>query len=186
MTDEYRFPHEYLDVYRLALELSKLTCALADTIPRGRRKLADQLVRAGTSIPLLMAEGANRVSHADKAHKFPESRSETAECGAAAEVALNQEIGDQTLARDALSLARRVGAMLTGLVGKYSDEDWARKRRKVGRSGARARDCDRDRDRAPDRDPRNRIAAAQVIGTQQIGQVPATHPRCRRVGLVSQ
>ncbi len=56
MTDEYRFPHEYLDVYRLALELSKKACALADTIVRGRRKLADQFVRAGSSTPLLIAE----------------------------------------------------------------------------------------------------------------------------------
>ena len=140
MTNKYRFPHEYLDVYRLALELSERACALADTIPRGRRKLADQLVRAGTSIPLLIAEGANRVSHADKAHKFTEARSEAAECGAAAEVALTQKIGDQTLARKVLSLARRAGAMLTGLVGKYSDEDWARKRRSVGRTSARDRE----------------------------------------------
>jgi four helix bundle protein len=147
MTDEYRFPHEYLDVYRLALELSNLACTLADTIPRGRRKLADHLVRAGTSIPLLIAEGANRVSHADKAHKFTEARSETAECGAASEVALTQKIGDQTLAREVLSLARRVGAMLTGLVGKYNDEDWARKRCRGDRSGARARN------HTPDREP---------------------------------
>ena len=147
MTDEYRFPHEYLDVYRLALELLKKACALADTIPRGRRKLADHLVRAGTSAPLLIAEGANRVSHADKAHKFTEARSDTAECGSAAEVALTQEIGDQALAREVLSLARRGGAMLTGLVGKYSDEDWARKRRRRGGDAAR------DRNRARNREP---------------------------------
>ena len=141
MTNEYRFPHEYLDVYRLALKLSKKACELADSIPRGRRKLADQLVRAGTSVPLLIAEGANRVTNADKAHKFTEARSEAAECGAAAEVATTQKIGNQTLALELLSLSRRAGAMLTGLIGKYSDEDWATERRKaLKKNGSRDRE----------------------------------------------
>ena len=140
MTNEYRFPHEYLDVYRLALELSNKACQLADTIPRGRRKLADHLVRAGTSVPLLIAEGANRVTNADKSHKFTEARSEAAECGAAAEVAIAQKIGDQGLAQELLSLSRRIGAMLTGLIGKYSDEGWAMKRRTARKNRARDRE----------------------------------------------
>ena len=95
MMDDNRFPHENLEAYRVALRLSATACELADTIPRGRRKLADQLVRAGTSTPLLVAEGANRVSRPDKAHKFTEARSEAAECGAGADVALTQKVGNQ-------------------------------------------------------------------------------------------
>ena len=129
MTGETRFPHEHLDVYRLSLELAEKACALADTIPRGRKKLADHLIRAGTGTPLLVAEGANRVSGPDKAHKFTEGRSEAGECAAAADVALVAKIGDPDLASEVLSIARRVGSMLTGLIIKFGDPPWAKDRR---------------------------------------------------------
>jgi len=129
MTDDHQFPHESLEAYRVALRLSAQACELADTIPRGRRKLADQLVRAATSTPLLVAEGANRVSRPDKAHKYTEARSEAAECGAGADVAQTQKVGHQELAVEVLSLARRAGSLLTGLIAKNSDEEWARRYR---------------------------------------------------------
>ena len=89
----------------------------------------NQLVRAGTSTPLLVAEGANRVSRPGKAHKYTEARSEAAECGAGADVARTQKVGRQELAVEVLLLARRAGSLLTGLIAKNTDEEWARRYR---------------------------------------------------------
>ena len=114
-----KFAHEGLEVFWISLELAEKACALADSIPRGRKKLSDHLVRASTSTPLLIAEGANRVTDADKSHRFTEARSEANECGAAAQVCERLRIGDATLADEVVSLARRVGSMLTGLIRKH-------------------------------------------------------------------
>lgn len=40
------FPHEKLDIYRVALEMAALAKELAEQIPRGHRNVADHLERA--------------------------------------------------------------------------------------------------------------------------------------------
>ena len=57
-TTRFTFPHERLDAYHVALELAKMACRMASRIPRGHRKLADQLQRSGTAPVCLIAEGA--------------------------------------------------------------------------------------------------------------------------------
>jgi four helix bundle protein len=47
-----------LDVYRVAIQLNVLIDKVVEDLPRGRSYLADQLQRAGSSIPLNIAEGA--------------------------------------------------------------------------------------------------------------------------------
>jgi four helix bundle protein len=126
MTQKRTFPPRRPRGLRRRAALTTHACKLADGIPRGRRRLADQLIRAGTSVPLLIAEGANRQSRADKAHKFTEARGETAECGACADIVLAQQIGGEAQARELLALARGLGALLTGLIARYSDAKWAR------------------------------------------------------------
>ena len=128
MSKEAVFAHENLDVFEIALELAEAACSLADTIPRGRRRIADQLIRASTSTPLLIAEGANRLTDADKLHKFTEARSEANECGAAAQVAQRLNTGDVDKADEVISLARRVGSMLTGLMRRHGGLGHARKK----------------------------------------------------------
>ena len=130
--NEPKFAHERLDVYHLALDLAEKACALADTIPRGRKRISDQIVRASTSTPLLIAEGASRVTDPDKSHKFTEARSEANECSAAAQLCLRTRLGDATLAQGVDDLARRVGSMLTRLIENHGGF-----RRATSRSTAR-------------------------------------------------
>src|SRR6186713_1332045 len=58
--------HERLDVYAIALDFLVFANEVIERLPRGRGHLADQLTRASTSIVLNLAEGAGKVSKADK------------------------------------------------------------------------------------------------------------------------
>ena len=48
------FDHEKLDVYRVAITLVVLIDEVVENLPKGRAYLADQLLRAGTSVPLTL------------------------------------------------------------------------------------------------------------------------------------
>ena len=60
------FDHEKLHVYQAAIELVVLIEDVVQQLPRGRAYLADQLQRAGTSVPLNIAEGAGELSSNEK------------------------------------------------------------------------------------------------------------------------
>ena len=62
----YYFDHEKLDVYKAAIEPVVLINSIVENLPRGRAYLADQLQRAGASIPLNIAEGAGEYSSNEK------------------------------------------------------------------------------------------------------------------------
>ena len=110
------FPHHRLDAYHVALELCVAAHRLAESLPRGHAKLADNLRRAGTGIPLLVAEGANRWPKPQKRQRFTEAQGETGECSAGAEIALGLGVGSSALAVSVRQLAAREGAMLTRLI----------------------------------------------------------------------
>ena len=55
------FDHEKLDVYRVAIDFVALADDIVEHLPRGRRHIADQLLRASVSVLLSIAEGAGRV-----------------------------------------------------------------------------------------------------------------------------
>ena len=54
----YYLDHEKLDVYHFAIQFVVLADEIVESLPRGRAYLVDQLRRAGSSIPLNIAEGA--------------------------------------------------------------------------------------------------------------------------------
>ena len=111
-----RFPHHRLDVYALSLELAVSAKRIADGIPRGYRSLADQLIRSAPAVALLIAEGANRATAAQKRQRFVEARGECGEAAATVEVAARMGLvsteDSPRFERD----ANRVAAMLTGLI----------------------------------------------------------------------
>ncbi|MBI5069736.1 MAG: four helix bundle protein [Deltaproteobacteria bacterium] len=77
--------------------------------------LRDQALRAAQSAALNTAEGAGRVTRADKARAFAIARAECVEAAAAVEIAaLSGEVGAARLA-EVLRLADRLVALLTGL-----------------------------------------------------------------------
>ena len=60
------FDHERLDVYQAAIELVVLIDQVVKHFPKGRAYLTDQIRRAGSSVPLNIAEGAGEYSSDEK------------------------------------------------------------------------------------------------------------------------
>lgn len=114
------FAHHRLDVFRVSLELAVASRRLADAVPHGYRTVADQLLRAGCAVPLLVSEGANRLTPGQKRQRFSEARGECGECAAAAELGSVLGLVPADDARAVLVLADRVAAMLTRLVQRFS------------------------------------------------------------------
>lgn len=76
----------------------------------------DQAKRASGRAALNIAEGASRVSPADKARVFSIARGEAAEAAAAVEIAALQGDASEESAERCISLADRLVALLTGLI----------------------------------------------------------------------
>src|SRR5919198_1616135 len=90
-------PHQKLIAYSVARDLvvAVVTARIRDA------GLRDQALRAAKSAALNCAEGAGRVSLADKARAFAIARGEAGECAAAVEIA--------SLCGDASAASRRAG-----------------------------------------------------------------------------
>lgn len=117
---KFPFPHHELDAYRLALDLLRGVHGAAPRIPRGHRQLADQLLRAATSVVLNLGEGANRYSAGEKRASFSRARGECGEVAVAVEVAWTMGWLTEVEASKLLVLAGRVGAMLTRLIQRHA------------------------------------------------------------------
>jgi len=76
------FDHEKLDVYRVAIQFNVLIEEVVEQLPRGRSYLADQLQRAGTSIPLNIAEGAGEYASNEKIRFYRIAKRSATECAA--------------------------------------------------------------------------------------------------------
>ena len=111
-----RFPHHRLDAYRLSLELAVSAKKIADRVPRGYRSLADQLIRSAPAVALLVAEGANRSTPAQKRQRYTEARGECGEAAATVEVLAHMELVSRGESERFEQIADRVAAMLTGLI----------------------------------------------------------------------
>jgi four helix bundle protein len=78
--------------------------------------LRDQAMRAAKIACLNCAEGAGRVSRADKARAFAIARGETVEAAAAIEIAAACGSASEADVERVGALANRLVAMLTGLI----------------------------------------------------------------------
>ncbi|WP_279426689.1 four helix bundle protein [Anaeromyxobacter terrae] len=105
-------PHHKLIAFSVArdLLLSVLRCSIRDA------KLRDEAVRSAKSACLNCAEGAGRVTRADKARAFAIARAEAVEAAAAVEIAAL--CGDTSAARadEVARVVSRLVGLLTGLV----------------------------------------------------------------------
>jgi len=110
------FDHEKLDVYHVAIEFVSLSNDIVERLPRGKGYLSDQLQRAGSSIPLNIAEGAGEYSRNEKARFYRIARRSATECAAILDVCqhLNLILSDDFgIGRD---LLLRIVSMLTKLI----------------------------------------------------------------------
>ena len=108
----YELPHHKLIAYQVAKEL---LVAVRDTHVRDAG-LRDQALRAAKSACLNCAEGAGRVSRADKARVFAIARAEAGEAAAAVEIAMISGDAKESDLQRVVSIANRLIAMLTGLI----------------------------------------------------------------------
>ena len=107
-----RLPHHKLVAYGVAVEL--LLAVRAANIRDS--KLRDEATRAAKSACLNTAEGAGRVTRADKARAFAIARGETVEAAAAVEIASLCGDADPIAAERCIAIADRLVGLLTGLV----------------------------------------------------------------------
>ncbi len=111
-TDGPLLPHHKLIAYGVArdLLLAVRSAAIRDT------KLRDEALRSAKSAALNCAEGAGRVTRADKARAFTIARGEAVEAAAAVEIAALCGEARPEAVREVARLADRLVALLTGLV----------------------------------------------------------------------
>ena len=108
------FDFHRLDAYVVAREALVRGDALAQRLPRGYAKLADQLRRALLSAHLGVAEAASRTG-ADRAARFRCARGEASEAAAALEAAFLLRLAPAAEVEALIGLLARLCAMLTRL-----------------------------------------------------------------------
>ena len=106
------FDHEKLDVYRTAIELIVLIDSVVENFPRGRAYLTDQLQRAGTSVPLNIAEGAGEYSSSEKSRFYRMAKRSATECAAIFDVCLRLKLIEEPKYVQIRQLLIRIVSML--------------------------------------------------------------------------
>ena len=105
-------PHHKLIVFGVA-------CEMIAEVHRARisdAKLRDEALRVAKGMGWNIAEGAGRVTRADKARAFTIARGECVEAAAAVEIAALLGAVSEESSRRVAAHADRVVAMLTGLI----------------------------------------------------------------------
>lgn len=104
-------PHHRLVAYDVArdLLLAVMSCRIRDA------RLREQALKSAKSACLNVAEGAGRMSRADKARSYAIARAEAVEAAAAVEIAALCGDTSSAAAGEVARLADRAVALLTGL-----------------------------------------------------------------------
>ena len=111
------FPFENLSVYQLAIEWVTEATQSAKAIKNSDLyPLADQLLRASTSIPLNIAEGNGRWHKGDKRQFFGIARGSVFECVAIMQAIRKQSIISEEIYRAAYEKLQSLAKMLTKLI----------------------------------------------------------------------
>lgn len=107
------FDYERWDVYQAALDLVVLISDLVEQLPRGKAYLADQLQRAGTSVPLNIAEGAGEHAINEKARFYRMAKRSATECASILDVCKRLRLIPDDQYIQGRELLLRIAAMLT-------------------------------------------------------------------------
>ena len=114
------FDHEKLDVYKAAIEFVVLVNSIVETLPRGRAYLADQLQRAGSSIPLNIAEGAGEYSSNEKIRFYRMAKRSATECAGIFDICQRLQIVTESYYLEGRGLLARIVAMLIKMAKEKS------------------------------------------------------------------
>ncbi len=107
--------HERLDVYQCAVQYLALNRRIVHAFPRGYSDLVDQSMRAARSVVLNIAEGAGKMTAANRARYFADARGSAMECAACLDVAQIEQIITAEVLVEAKTLLERIISMLTRL-----------------------------------------------------------------------
>jgi four helix bundle protein len=107
--------HERLDVYHLALDFLVFANSAIEALPRGRSHLADQFTRASMSVVLNIAEGAGKVSKADKRRYYLTARGSATESAALLDACLRLKLLDEAPHATGKEMVVRIVSMLIRL-----------------------------------------------------------------------
>jgi four helix bundle protein len=113
-----QFDHEKLHVYQTAIEFVAFVDCLVEHLPRGRSYLADQLQRAGTSVPLNIAEGAGEFSRNEKVRFYRIAKRSATECAAILDVCRRLGLVEAASFHEGRDLLIRIVSMLTKMTHK--------------------------------------------------------------------
>ena len=132
------FPHQRLDVFHAAMELTIGVEHLAAAFPAGHADLKDQVRRSASAVARNIAEGANRWTPREKAARFVIALGEVGECDTTLEMVQRLQLGSPAQVRALRRLTDRIGAMLTALVHRqrrrrvYREHDGVLRRKPFG------------------------------------------------------
>jgi four helix bundle protein len=112
MLDTHLLPHHKLYAFKVA---TQLLVAVREAHVRDAH-LRDQAIRAAQSCCLNTAEGAARVTRADKARAFTIARAEAVEAAAALEIAVLSGVASEEHSRRVNALVHSLVGMLTRLI----------------------------------------------------------------------
>lgn len=117
----YYLDHEKLDVYQLSIQFVVLADKIVENMPRGRAYLVDQLRRAGSSIPLNIAEGAGEFAPTEKARFYRMAKRSATECSSILDILRHLQLIEEQLFSKARELLVRTVAMLIKMVQRLGE-----------------------------------------------------------------
>ena len=109
----HRFDHEKLDVYQSTMEFVVIIETIIKQFPKGRGYLVDQLQRAGSSVPLNIAEGGGEFSPNEKIRFYRMARRSATECAGILDICMRLNLIDEPLNTRSRGLLLRIVSMLT-------------------------------------------------------------------------
>ena len=112
------FSHEKLHVYQRSIDFVAWTQPILEELP-GKVSARDQLDRASTSVPLNIAEGNAKFSHADRARFLQIAHGSAVECAACLDVLVARKLIDQPLASVGKEQLEAIVNMLMGLLDRF-------------------------------------------------------------------
>ena len=100
-------------MYQAAIERVILIDVIVEHLPRGRAYWADQFQRAGTSVPLNIAEGSGEYSPAEKARFYRMARRSATECAGIFDICRRLRLVQESQYVKGRELLIRIVSMLT-------------------------------------------------------------------------
>jgi four helix bundle protein len=115
------FDFEQLDVFKAAAEMVICVDEIAESLPRGRGYMSDQLRRAANSVVLNISEGAGEYSAGEKARFYRMAKRSATEAAAQVIVASRLQLTGEAEVARARELLHRVVSMLVRMASRAEE-----------------------------------------------------------------